>query len=111
MQQLSLPDAFSYFIHESGLYQEDIYPVHIINSYGFVCLYTCPYYFGCDIVINVYNSFDHILDNINNNQLHVHSFPVNLLFFLMPLIKTSPKFRLDIFDSFLYVYFPQKLSP
>lgn len=25
MQQLSLPDTFSYFIHESGLYQEDIY--------------------------------------------------------------------------------------
>lgn len=25
MQQLSLPDTFSYFIHERGLYQEDIY--------------------------------------------------------------------------------------
>lgn len=25
MQQLSLPDTFSYFIHESGLYQEDVY--------------------------------------------------------------------------------------
>lgn len=25
MQQLSLPDTFSNFIHESGLYQEDVY--------------------------------------------------------------------------------------
>lgn len=108
MQQLSLPDTFSYFIHESGLYQEDIY-ILLIHMVLFVLTHA---HITLDVtVINVYNSFDHILDNINNNQLHVHSFPVNLLFFLMPLIKTSPKFRLDIFDSFLYVYFPQKLSP
>lgn len=76
MQQLSLPDTFSYFIHESGLYQEDIY-ILFIHMVLFVLTHAHAYYFRCDIVINVYNSFDHILDNINNNQLHVHSFPVN----------------------------------